>query len=330
MQKLIIDADESGQRFDKYLFRHLSEAPKSFIYKMLRKKNITLNGKKAEGNELIQAGDTVTLWFSDETYEKFRSKAVGADLSDLPSVDVLYEDEQVIIMNKPAGVLSQKAAAQDVSMNEMMIGYLLKSGQISSEDLRTFHPAICNRLDRNTSGIICGGKTLAALRFLSDGFKRHTFEKYYLCIAAGALETGGHLKGYLIKDEKTNKVRITDKASHHADMIETIYEPICIQADKTILSVRLITGRTHQIRAHLASIGHPLIGDRKYGDFAVNDIYGRKYHLRHQLLHAAALQFHECPQGLKQLDHKMIKAPLPQRFEKILTDEGFDPALWER
>lgn len=330
MQKLIIDTDENGQRFDKYLFRHLSEAPKSFIYKMLRKKNITLNGKKAEGSELIKTGDTVTLWFSDDTFEKFRSKAGQADLTDLPPVDVLYEDDQVIIMNKPAGVLSQKAAADDVSMNEMMIGYLMKSGQLSSEDLRSFHPAICNRLDRNTSGIICGGKTLTALRFLSDGFKNHDFDKNYLCLAAGRLETGGHLKGYLIKDEKTNTVCIKEKAAHHADMIETVYEPICVQPDMTLLSVRLITGRTHQIRAHLASIGHPLIGDRKYGDFAVNDVFGRKYHLRHQLLHAASLQFHECPQGMKKLEHKKICAPLPQRFKKILTDEGFDPVYWER
>ena len=330
MQKLIVDADEKGQRFDKYLFRHLSEAPKSFIYKMLRKKNITLNGKKAEGNELVQTGDTVTLWFSDETFEKFRSKTARVNLKGLPPVDVLYEDDQVIIMNKPAGVLSQKAAADDISMNEMMIGYLLDSGQIGEESLRTFHPAICNRLDRNTSGIICGGKSLSALRFLSDGFKQHAFDKYYLCLAAGTVKEGGHLKGYLIKDEKTNTVHLADHAAHHADLIETIYEPVSCKNGLTLLSVRLITGRTHQIRVHLASTGHPLIGDRKYGAFEINDVFGRKYHLRHQLLHAARLCFHACPPGFENLDHRQVAAPLPQKFRQILTEEGFDPAIWER
>ena len=330
MQKMIIDADESGQRFDKYLFRHLGDAPKSFVYKMLRKKNITLNGKKAEGNELVRTGDMVTLWFSDETYEKFRSKAAPSQYSNLPPVDVLYEDDQVIIMNKPAGVLSQKAAAEDISMNEMMISYLLKSGQIDDESLRSFHPAVCNRLDRNTSGIICGGKTMAALRFLSEGFRLHSFDKHYLCLAAGAIEQGGHLKGYLVKDKAANTVSISDTASHHADWIETFYEPLAVRQKTTLLSVRLITGRTHQIRAHLASIGHPLIGDRKYGSFEVNDVFGRKYQLRHQLLHAVSLDFGQCPPAFPGLDRQKIYAPLPAQFKQILTDEGFDPALWER
>ena len=327
---MIIDADESGQRFDKYLFRHLGEAPKSFVYKMLRKKNITLNGKKAEGSELVRAGDMVTLWFSDETFEKFRSKAAPVKLTGLPHVDVLYEDDQVIIMNKPAGILSQKAAAEDISMNEMMISYLLESGQIDDESMKSFHPAVCNRLDRNTSGIICGGKTLAALRFLSEGFRQHSFDKHYLCLAAGVISRGGHLKGYLVKDKASNTVCISDTASHHADWIETIYEPLGAAQNMTLLSVRLITGRTHQIRAHLAGIGHPLIGDRKYGLFDINDVFGRKYHLRHQLLHAVSLNFMQCPPSFSSLDHQTIYAPLPKQFKQILTEEGFDPCLWEK
>lgn len=330
MQKMIISADESGQRFDKYLFRHLGEAPKSFVYKMLRKKNITLNGKKAEGSELIGTGDLVTFWLSDDTFEKFRSKAVQVKLTGLPPVDVLYEDDQVIIMNKPAGVLSQKAAAEDISMNEMMIGYLMDSGQITDESLKSFHPAVCNRLDRNTSGIICGGKTLAALRFLSEGFRQHSFDKRYLCLAAGAIDQGGHLKGYLVKDAASNTVCISDTASHHADRIETVYEPLSVRQNMTLLSVRLITGRTHQIRAHLAGIGHPLVGDRKYGAFNINDMFGRKYHLRHQLLHAVSLDFNRCPPAFSRLDHQRIYAPLPKQFKQILIEEGFDPALWEK
>ena len=174
MKKLIVGTNESGQRLDKYLGKTLSEAPKSFIYKMLRKKNITLNDKKADGSEKLNVGDTVTFWLSDETFDKFKGVVENMSAKRLPKPEIIYEDNQIIIMNKAPGVLSQKAAPEDVSINEMMIGWLLESGQLTKEMLQTFHPSVCNRLDRNTSGLITGGKTLAALQFLSEGDRKST------------------------------------------------------------------------------------------------------------------------------------------------------------
>ena len=158
MKELEVKAQESGQRFDKYLSRYLKEAPKSFLYKMLRKKNITLNGKKASGNEKLEVNDKVQLFFSDETLEKFMGEEKEVKKG---SLEILYEDENVIFINKPAGMLSQKAKKEDVSLNEYLAGYLLDSGAMTKEDFRTFHPAVCNRLDRNTSGIVAAGKTMA-------------------------------------------------------------------------------------------------------------------------------------------------------------------------
>jgi len=144
VKKLIVGTNESGQRLDKYLGKTLSEAPKSFIYKMLRKKNITLNDKKADGSEKLNVGDTVTFWLSDETFDKFKGVVENMSAKRLPKPDIIYEDNQIIIMNKAPGVLSQKAAPEDVSINEMMIGWLLESGQLTKEMLQTFHPSVCN------------------------------------------------------------------------------------------------------------------------------------------------------------------------------------------
>ena len=225
MKKLIVGTNESGQRLDKYLGKTLSEAPKSFIYKMLRKKNITLNDKKADGSEKLNVGDTVTFWLSDETFDKFKGVVENMSAKRLPKPEIIYEDNQIIIMNKAPGVLSQKAAPEDVSINEMMIGWLLESGQLTKEMLQTFHPSVCNRLDRNTSGLITGGKTLAALQFLSEGFRDRTIHKYYFCIVAGKVTEKVRLHGYLHKDEASNQVTITKEARHQADYIETEYEP---------------------------------------------------------------------------------------------------------
>ena len=182
MRVLHISPKEAGQRLDKFLQKYLNQAPKSFIYKMLRKKNIVLNQKKADGSEKISEKDEVTLFLSDETVEKFtRQESVPLQIP----LDVLYEDEHVLIMNKPAGMLSQKARAEDVSANEYVISYLIHSGQLTREDLRTFRPGVCNRLDRNTSGLILAGKSVAGLQEMSRLLKERTVQKYYLCLVKG-------------------------------------------------------------------------------------------------------------------------------------------------
>ena len=223
MKELEVKAQESGQRFDKYLSRYLKEAPKSFLYKMLRKKNITLNGKKASGNEKLEVNDKVQLFFSDETLEKFMGEEKEVKKG---SLEILYEDENVIFINKPAGMLSQKAKKEDVSLNEYLAGYMLDSGAMTKEDFRTFHPAVCNRLDRNTSGIVAAGKTMAGLQTMTQLFRDRNIHKYYLALVKGIVKEEAHIKGYLKKDETSNKVTITRQPQKDAVLIETKYTPI--------------------------------------------------------------------------------------------------------
>ena len=317
MKELEVKAQESGQRFDKYLSRYLKEAPKSFLYKMLRKKNITLNGKKASGNEKLEVNDKVQLFFSDETLEKFMGEEKEVKKG---SLEILYEDENVIFINKPAGMLSQKAKEGDVSLNEHILNYLIDSGHLPVSQLRTFRPSICNRLDRNTSGMVCAGKSLAGLQFLSRIFHDRTLHKYYLCLVKGRIERDNHIKGYLHKDKKTNKVTVSREKSEDSMPIETAYHPLGSNGKMTLLEVELITGRTHQIRAHLSSIGHPLLGDGKYGDAEFNRKYAG-YGVKYQLLHAYKLVIPETDQT--------FVAQVPDLFHKVIVEEHLEECYHE-
>ena len=182
MKQFTVTQAEAGQRLDKFLGKYLNKAPKSFLYKMMRKKNITLNGKKAAGSEKLVSGDEIKLFFSDETIEKFSElqlpKAQG-------KLSVIYEDEHILLVNKPEGILSQKAEADDISMVEEAQRYLLNNGAVTEESLRTFRPSVVNRLDRNTSGILAVGKDLAGAQELSRLFKERSLHKYYYCLVKG-------------------------------------------------------------------------------------------------------------------------------------------------
>ena len=196
MQKITVSSNEAGQRLDKLLGKYLSNAPMSFVYKMLRKKNIKLNGKKAQGNEKLTKGDQVEVFLSDDTWQKFAGapgaeKQLPADLARAMEssirLSVIYEDPDILILNKPSGMLSQKAAPSDLSLNEYMIAYLLKKGDLKLAELATFRPSVCNRLDRNTSGLVTAGKSLAGLQQLSEILRDRTVKKYYLTIVKGAM-----------------------------------------------------------------------------------------------------------------------------------------------
>lgn len=323
MKSFQINSNEAGQRFDKYLKKLLAQAPGSFVYKMLRKKNITLNGKKADGSEKLNIGDEVKLFLSDETFDKF-TLAQNLNISGVSdiarkypfiSLEVIYEDEDILIINKPVGMLSQKAVPQDVSANEYMIGYLLKSGALSQEELVTFHPSVCNRLDRNTSGLLIAGKSLKGLQEMSKQLNERSMEKYYRCLVKGKVTEEQQIDGWLLKDEKSNKVNIYNKEVSDGKYIKTGYKPIrCFYKENekesyTLLEVHLITGRSHQIRAHLASIGHPIVGDGKYGDKKVNSKFAKELNIQFQLLHAYRMKF---PDG------REVTAPLSKEFQKAL------------
>lgn len=316
MKEFIIKKNEENQRFDKYLKKLLPNATSSFLYKMLRKKNITLNGKRAEGNEALSSGDKVCVFFSDETFEKFCGNAIEQNnefeqLSRLPlsGIEIIYEDDDILIANKPFNMLSQKAVASDVSANEYLLGYLIRTNKLSAEDFATFRPSVCNRLDRNTTGLLLMGISLKGSQQLSAMLKIRSIQKYYLAVVAGKLTKGEHLKGYLTKDEKTNYVSFSSqKASQDAMLIETAYEPLGSANDTTMVKVHLITGKTHQIRAHLASIGHPIIGDPKYGNPKLNKAFKDDYRIKAQLLHAYRLEF---PDG------SIFETTIPKTFLRI-------------
>lgn len=317
MKEFIIQTNEAGQRLDKYLKKRLPNASSAFLYKMLRKKNITLNGKKALGKEGLIQNDVIRMFFSDETYAKFSADSGELlleyeTLKELPmkGIKILFEDEHIIACYKPANMLSQKASPRDLSANEYLIGYLIRKGELSFSEFLTFRPSVCNRLDRNTTGILLAGKSLHGLQKLSADLKDRNMKKYYHTIVAGQVTKPQHLEGYLWKNEKNNQVEISKTKNHpQAQWIETSYKPLKMNDLCTLLEVHLITGRSHQIRGHLASINHPVIGDLKYGNPKVNQVFKEKYHVQHQLLHASRVEFP---------DQSVIVAPDPDIFSLIL------------
>ena len=353
MQSVTIGRNQAGQRLDKFLHKYMPGAGRGFLYKMLRKKNITLNGKKAEGGEILDAGDKVTFFLSEETFARMRGEEEAAPRED-PSrrrgsveyteayhvladagVFVLYEDGDVLIADKPAGVLSQKAATADISLNEWLIGYLLEERDFPAEELRTFRPSVCNRLDRNTSGIVLCGKSLRGSQYLSACIRERTIRKFYRTICVGEIVQETALRGYLEKDSRENRVTVREKvqeisgnSGNRQDYIETVFRPLAVSSGYTLLEVELITGKPHQIRAHLASVGHPLIGDRKYGDRGTNRLMEERFGLTFQLLHACRVEFPEgsgvfegC-QEEPEVRGRVIRAPEPARFREIAAGLG--------
>ena len=292
MREVTIGPNEGGQRFDKYLKKYLKEAGSGFLYKMLRKKNITLNGHKADGSEKLNAGDQVCFFLAEETIEKFRgtvSPVSTVRKEELLSIPVLYEDSQVLLADKPAGLLTQKAQAQDYSLNEWLTDYLLAGGKLKEEDLSTFRPSVCNRLDRNTSGLVICGKTLAGSQKMSELIRDRNLHKFYRLFVAGKPPAEGLAESWLLREENSNQVRIYEKkpADSRAVPVRTGWRLLEAYEDCSCLEVELFTGKTHQIRAQFAAAGHPLLGDGKYGRERDNKQYGRSF----QALYSYKLEF---------------------------------------
>ena len=323
MQKIIVSDKDAGQRLDKFLGKYMAKAPKSFFYKMLRKKNIKLNGSKADGSEKLAAEDEITLYLSDETIANFKEQFQMEQVD--TKLDILYEDANILILNKEVGMLSQKAKKEDISIIEHLISYLVETKQLTQEELNRFRPGVCNRLDRNTSGIIIAGKTLLGLQKMSELLKNRNIGKYYQCIVKGRITKKQCVEGYLVKNRTHNKVQISKEPSEGADFIKTEYEPICSSGEFTLLKVKLLTGKSHQIRAHLQSIGHPIIGDGKYGDVPTNKMLRKEYRLKHHVLHSWQLVFPELEEEAFQgVSGKTIEAPVPEYFARLKKDLGLN------
>ena len=324
MRQFTVTEREAGQRLDKYLHKLLPAAPSSFFYKMLRKKNITLNGKKAEGKEKLGAGDLLTLYLSDDTLNTF-GREVSSQYEDaykkLKGIQAVYENTHILIMNKPAGILSQKAATEDLSLNEWMIGYLMAKGEWAPDSSAAFKPSVCNRLDRNTSGLVLGAKSITGSQMISLLLKERRIRKFYRMIVKGHVTHEEVLEGYLVKDEDSNTVHLADKQTKDASYSKTRYYPLKQFPDRTLVEAELITGKTHQIRIHLAESGHPLLGDYKYGDKSFNEKYKRLHHIHSQLLYACRLEFPEMEAPFEELSKKVIEVPAPKEFS-VISQKG--------
>ncbi len=327
MKELTAGPNEAGQRLDKLLAKLLPQAPASFIHKMLRKKNITCGGRKCEGSHIVQEGDVIRIWFSEETFARFsgeNARETDGPPADGPCLDrarIVYQDRDVLLYDKPAGVLSQKAAVSDVSLNEMLTAFLLREGELSPEQLQTFRPAFCNRLDRNTSGLAAAGKTLKGLQCLSRLFRERSMRKEYLCVVEGIIEEPGEFSGVLFKDEASNRVRILDGGGPgmgKGSAVRTAARPLRTEGGRTLLAVELITGKTHQIRAQMAALGHPVCGDPKYGK-------GRPGRDR-QLLHSWRLTMPEDVPELPELSGRTFTAPAPQALKQMMRGYAWEDA----
>ena len=276
MKKIIVDEKNFNQRLDKFLFKVLNTAPKNFVYKMLRKKNILLNDLKASGNEILKQGDEIYLYLSDDTIKKFSCQR--EKIKSKHKINILFENEDVLICDKPAGILSQpdNKLTDDSVLNRLY-------------NMRGENIFICNRLDRNTSGIIICAKNFIATQTLNNLIKNKSVEKYYLTIVKGKITHPNTLINFMQKDTTKNKIQINN--NQIGEKIILKYKPLAFNDSFSLLEIKLITGKSHQIRAQLKNINHPIIGDKKYGDSQINLFFKNKFGLQYQLLHAYKINF---------------------------------------
>ncbi len=348
MQTLTITSNDAGRRLDRFLRKYLPKASLGEIYKMIRK-DIKVNSKRQSESYILEEGDLLTLYISDETLKKFRgadaaavnSKGVVNGNTSGPSRNgtgssghgprrsfgIIYEDDDILIVNKPFGLLTHGDSHEKKNhLANQVKDYLIATGAYDPRNEKVFSPAPVNRLDRNTTGIVVFGKTSDAMRELSRKIRENEARKFYLALACGEISKSVRLSGSLTKDEDSNTVKIISgdgsgafikAGGSEARQIETIVAPVRFLdlgdgIRLTLCEIELVTGRTHQIRAHLASIGHPLAGDSKYADAysaKINEKLKKRFGITTQLLHARRIE----------IDGRSFEAPLPDRFEKVLN-----------
>ncbi|SHH65881.1 23S rRNA pseudouridine955/2504/2580 synthase [Caloranaerobacter azorensis DSM 13643] len=319
MKEIIISKNESNQRLDRFLKKYMPRASKGFIYKMLRKKRIKLNGKKAKPNDILKEGDILNLYLAEDTINKFKEEIKIENRK--VNLDIVYEDENIILINKPKGILSHSDRADNrYDVVNMLISYLYGKGEYNPNEEKTFTPSICNRLDRNTSGIIIGAKNFMALQLINKAIREKMIKKYYKCIVKGRVDKDFIIKGYMLKDAEKNRADIFQNYVNGAKKIETGIKVLKSNDEYSLLEINLITGRTHQIRAHLSYLGHPIIGDMKYGDIITNRFFKEKYNLYSQFLHSNRIEFNGLEDCLSYLNGKSFIADLDDLFEKIIKE----------
>lgn len=275
MKTFIIGENDTNLRLDRFLQKAVPFLPKSLLYKYIRLKRIKLNGKRCDISQKLVKGDEVSLYINDEFFFK-----ETVSFFDAPKeLKIVYEDENILLADKPPGMLvhEDENERRDTLINRILL-YLYEKGEYKPQNELSFTPALCNRIDRNTGGIVIAAKNAESLRILNEKIKNREITKLYLCLIHGKLDNrSGVLKGYHIKDTEKNLVKILQRPVSNAKTALTKYRVLNEFADSSLLEVELLTGRTHQIRAHFASIGHSLIGDTKYGTNRMNRSFLQKY-----------------------------------------------------
>ena len=291
MREIKIGKNDAGQRLDKFLTKAL-DLPIGLLYKSIRTKKIKVNRKRAENNTMLTEGDTIQCFLAEEFFSKLdNTSEVSLSFDKIqPKLDIVYEDDNIMLLNKRPGVSVHED--EDSKVNTLIAhvqAYLYQKGEYKPEDEQSFAPALCNRIDRNTGGIVIAAKNAEALRVMNEKIRDREIDKLYLAAVHGIPEKKeATLTGYLLKDEKLNKVKVYEKnAPRGAKNIITKYKVIATRDQNSLVEVELLTGRTHQIRAHMAYIGHPLIGDGKYGINKDDKSRGYKY----QALYSYKLRF---------------------------------------
>ncbi len=277
MKEIIIQPNDAGQRLDKFLTKAYPNLPQSMLYKSIRKKDIKLNGKRCEISTRLQEGDRLTMYLKDEF---FQTAPKEHDFLKAPKrLSIVYEDENIMLLDKQPGLIVHPDETYHFdSLIARVQHYLYDKGEYVPEQENSFAPALINRIDRNTGGIVMAAKNAETLRIMNQKVRDRELVKLYLCVVCGHMEQReATLTGYLEKNESQNRVYISAKPSPGAKSIKTRYRVLQEKRRYSLLEVELLTGRTHQIRAHFASIGHPLAGDGKYGTNARNKETGFPY-----------------------------------------------------
>jgi 23S rRNA pseudouridine955/2504/2580 synthase len=320
MFEIKMTENESGQRVDRFLRKYLKEYALGDIYKLFRKNKVKLNGKKAKENQMLLEGDLLQLYIERPEIEAKKELSVPKPSK---SLDIIFEDKNIIIANKPAGLLTHpdKPGDNDTLIDRALYHIYKKKGEEKSE---TFSPAVCNRLDRNTGGIVMVAKNYKTLKAVNDTIRERGIQKLYLCIVAGKMEKSGEIKGFIKKDEERNISSIQETDEGEGKEIYTIFRTLGVSDTIgelgirfSLLEVELVTGRSHQIRAHFASLGHFLAGDLKYGNIEVNEYFRRYYGLKYQFLYAYKVAFQEVHEDISYLKGKSFVCRLPENYAKI-------------
>ncbi|SHH25438.1 pseudouridine synthase [Clostridium grantii] len=315
--KFEVGANEAEQRIDKFLRKWLKDVPLGAIFKAIRKGDIRVNGKKIKQNYILNLGDQIEAKYIVSEKKNTVREFIEVDFS---AMKICYEDENILVVEKWPGVLVHANKKEgEATLTDYVLSYLVETGKFDPEEETTYTPASCNRLDRNTSGLVIFGKNYPSQKAINEMIRERSIKKNYYSLVKGRMKSNLY-KAYLLKDEVNNLSQISKDNREGYKPIAMDLEVIDSVGLFTFVDIELITGRSHQLRAHLASLGNPIIGDKKYGNKELNNYFENKFGLQFQFLYAYKLEFKNCPEHLAYLENKVITEALPPIFKKTKRD----------